>query len=81
MTVGANVTTYNDTGLSTSTTYYYRVRATNAMGDSANTSTASATTQTRRSDRSQRSDGHGRLFEPDQPGLDRQLQQRDRLQD
>ncbi|MFP3937125.1 MAG: fibronectin type III domain-containing protein [Phycisphaerae bacterium] len=26
-TVGANVTTYSDTGLSESTTYYYRVRA------------------------------------------------------
>ena len=45
MTVGANVTTYSATGLSANTTYYYRVRATNAAGDSANTSTASATTQ------------------------------------
>ena len=44
MTVGANVTTYSATGLSSDTTYYYRVRATNAFGDSANTSTASATT-------------------------------------
>ena len=45
VTVGANVTTYSATGLSSGTTYYYRVRATNANGDSANTSTASATTQ------------------------------------
>ena len=45
MTVGANVVTYNETGLAPSTMYYYRVRATNANGDSANTSTASATTQ------------------------------------
>ena len=45
MTVGANVTTYSATGLSAGATYYYRVRATNANGDSANTSTASATTQ------------------------------------
>jgi phosphodiesterase/alkaline phosphatase D-like protein len=45
VTVGANVTTYNATGLSASTTYYYRVRATNASGDSTNTSTANATTQ------------------------------------
>ena len=44
-TVGANVTSYSATGLSASTTYYYRVRATNSSGDSANTSTASATTQ------------------------------------
>ena len=44
VTVGANATTYSATGLSSSTTYYYRVRATNAIGDSANTSTASATT-------------------------------------
>ena len=46
MTVGANATTYSATGLSSNTTYYYRVRATNANGDSANTSTASATTAT-----------------------------------
>ena len=45
VTVAANVTTYSETGLSSNTTYYYRVRATNANGDSANTSTASATTQ------------------------------------
>ena len=45
MTVGANTTTYNATGLSANTTYYFRVRATNANGDSGNTSTASATTQ------------------------------------
>ena len=42
MTVGANATTYSATGLSAGTTYYYRVRATNANGDSANTATASA---------------------------------------
>jgi hypothetical protein len=34
-TVGANVTSYSDTGLKKNTTYYYRVRATNANGDSA----------------------------------------------
>ncbi len=33
-TVGANVTTYPSTGLSENTTYYYRVRAYNADGDS-----------------------------------------------
>jgi hypothetical protein len=35
VTVGQNVTTYTDTGLSKATTYYYRVRAYNASGDSA----------------------------------------------
>jgi fibronectin type 3 domain-containing protein len=43
-TTGANVTTYSDTGLSTSTTYYYRVLASNAAGDSGYSSSASATT-------------------------------------
>ena len=45
MTVAANTTTYNETGLAAGTTYYYRVRATNAVGDSGNTPTpVSATT-------------------------------------
>ena len=44
-TVGAGVVTYNDTGLATNTTYFYRVRATNAVGDSAYSNEASATTQ------------------------------------
>jgi Fibronectin type III domain len=42
--VGANVYTYSETSLAASTTYYYRVRAINDMGPSANTATASATT-------------------------------------
>jgi hypothetical protein len=44
-TVGANATSYSATGLAASTTYYFRVRATNAAGASANSNTASATTQ------------------------------------
>ena len=43
-TVGADVTTYNDTGLSASTTYTYRVRAYNGAGDSAYSNEASDTT-------------------------------------
>ncbi|MDQ3704589.1 MAG: Ig-like domain-containing protein, partial [Chloroflexota bacterium] len=42
--VGANVTTYNDTGLSTGTQYYYRVRAYNGSGNSAYSNEANATT-------------------------------------
>jgi len=42
--LGAGVTTYADSGLSASTAYSYRVRATNAVGDSAYSNTASATT-------------------------------------
>src|SRR6185436_3539436 len=43
-TLGANVTSYSDTGLNCTTTYYYRVRASNASGNSAYSGTASATT-------------------------------------
>jgi hypothetical protein len=43
-TVGADVTTYPDTGLAPGTTYYYRVRAFNGSGASAYSDPASATT-------------------------------------
>jgi hypothetical protein len=43
-TVGANVTTYSDTGLNRASSYYYRVRAYNAGGNSAYSNIASATT-------------------------------------
>jgi hypothetical protein len=43
-TVGADVTTYPDTGLAPGTTYYYRVRAFNGSGVSAYSDPASATT-------------------------------------
>ena len=44
-TVGANVATYSNTGLSSGTTYYYRVSAYNANGNSASSNVASAATQ------------------------------------
>ncbi|PIT92054.1 MAG: hypothetical protein COU08_04340 [Candidatus Harrisonbacteria bacterium CG10_big_fil_rev_8_21_14_0_10_42_17] len=43
-TVGANVTSYNNTGLSDNTTYTYRVRAYNGNGNSSWSNTDSATT-------------------------------------
>jgi uncharacterized repeat protein (TIGR02543 family) len=42
--LGANATSYSDTGLASGTTYFYRVRAYNVAGDSSNSTTASATT-------------------------------------
>ncbi len=43
ITVAANTTSYANTGLISGTTYYYRVRAYNAGGNSAYSNTASAT--------------------------------------
>ncbi len=43
-TVSINTTSYQNTGLAANTTYYYRVKATNANGDSAPSNTAAATT-------------------------------------
>jgi titin len=43
-TVGGNVTTYADTGLSANTEYTYRVRAYNGFGNSTYSNSASATT-------------------------------------
>jgi hypothetical protein len=44
-TVGRDVNMYSDNGLSPSTLYFYRVRATNQIGDSANSNIASAKTK------------------------------------
>jgi hypothetical protein len=45
VTVGTNVTSYQNTGLSASTSYSYRVRAYNAAGNSSYSNAASATTR------------------------------------
>ena len=45
-TVGTNITTYSNTGLTAGTNYTYRVRSTNSSGDSGYSNTVSATTQT-----------------------------------
>ena len=44
-TLGANATSFTNTGLAASTTYFYRVRASNSAGNSAASNEASATTQ------------------------------------
>jgi hypothetical protein len=44
VTLGANVESYSNTGLTTGTTYHYRVRATNANGNSGFSNIANATT-------------------------------------
>ncbi|MBN1670857.1 MAG: fibronectin type III domain-containing protein, partial [Kiritimatiellae bacterium] len=43
-TTGANQTTYADSGLAAASTYYYRVRASNAAGNSAYSAVAGAST-------------------------------------
>jgi len=43
-TVGANITSYSDTGLNEATTYFYRVRASNDSGNSIYSSESSTTT-------------------------------------
>lgn len=45
-TVGSDVISYSDTGLSAGVNYYYRVRAYNTNGDSQNSNIANATTYT-----------------------------------
>jgi subtilisin family serine protease len=42
--LGENITTYSDTGLSPSTTYYYRIKSLNLVGESGYSNEASATT-------------------------------------
>jgi hypothetical protein len=44
ITIPANTTSYTDTGLGSSATYYYKIQATNAAGNSSWSNVASATT-------------------------------------
>jgi hypothetical protein len=45
LTIGANTTSYTDTGLSAGTQYFYKVHAYNAVGNSADSGEISVTTQ------------------------------------
>jgi alpha-tubulin suppressor-like RCC1 family protein len=44
ITIGPNITSYSDTGLTLGTTYYYRIRTYNAFGNSPYSNEANATT-------------------------------------
>ncbi len=80
-TVGAGVAAYSDTGLTAATTYFYRVRATNAIGDSAYSNEASATTLHHSSRGTEWLDGYRDLEQPNRSGLDGQRLERNRIQD
>jgi len=45
LTVGANATAYNDSGLTAGTQYFYKIRAYNTVGNSADSTEISVTTQ------------------------------------
>ena len=80
-TVGANVASYGDSGLTSGTTYYYRVRANNAVGDSGYSNEANATTFSNPPGAPTALGANADLEQPDQSGLDRQRIERDRVQD
>ncbi len=80
-TVGANVTTYANTGLAVATTYYYRVRATNAAGPSAWSNVANAQTAERGAALAIEFDGDRRIEQPDRFDVDRSIDERDGVRD
>ena len=61
--VGADVTSYPNTGLATSTLYYYRVRASNNAGNSDYSNVASATTLAPAASLVWRGDGAGNVWD------------------
>ena len=77
--VGANTTSYSNTGLAASTSYSYRVAATNGAGTSPYSNTASATTPGTTPGGAVQPERVGGVGEPDQPDLERQRGERDRL--
>ena len=79
-TVGANATSFSNTGLAASTSYSYRVRAYSSGVDSDYCNTATAVTAVVGSSQCPvRPDRHSRIEEPDQSDLDGQRDQRDGL--
>ena len=74
VTVTGTTTTYSDSGLPPSTSYSYRVRATDAagnLGPYSNVSTATTLGRYHAADATLGSDGHRGFGYPDQPELDR----------
>ena len=69
-TVGANVATYVDSGLTTGTTYYYRVYSYNAAADS-NTSNEASATPPAKPAAPVGTDRNERVRHPDRPELER----------
>ena len=80
-TVGANVRTYANTGLTVATTYYYRVRATHAAGPSAWSNVANAQTANAVTALAIAFDGDSRIEQSDQFEVDRPIDERNGVRD
>ena len=80
-TVNGNVTTYTNSGLTAGTTYFYRVRSTNAAGASANSNTGERFDVCRCARGTVGTDHDDALDDADSAELDRQRIQRIRFPD